>query len=392
MNKAEIGQAISQYKTPFYIFDTDILTEQIKKLRTALGADVELCYAIKANPFLIKELEEIIDHYEVCSPGEFHICERADINVNKVVMSGIYKNSDDIKYALDKYGNQITYTIESFSQYKFIKKYSDEHQLSIDVLLRLTNGSQFGMDETVVREIISNRKQDSFINIEGIQFFSGTQKKSGKKYERELNMLDKLCANFKEQYDFTVKKIEYGPGLPICYFEDDKNVEDTMLCSLACQIKELKFGGKVTLEIGRFIAALCGYYVTKVVDMKTNKNQSYCIVDGGIHHVNYFGQMMAMKKPPIIHYNEKSGEPNEWTICGSLCTTNDVLVKRYPFINISIGDTLIFEKVGAYSVTEGISLFLSRELPQVILYSKQDKFRLARNNFATDSLNYFQYK
>lgn len=392
MNENEIGLAIQKFKTPFYLFDTDVLTDQIKKIRTALGSKVQLCYAMKANPFIIKEMQDIVDYFEVCSPGEFHICERASIAMNKIVMSGVYKNADDIEYALKSYKNQITYTIESLFQWQMIENYTKKHQISVSVLLRLTNGNQFGMDETVIRHIIEERHNASYIHIEGIQFFSGTQKKTAGKFGKELDMLDTLCSDLKQQYDFTVQKLEYGPGLPIFYFEDEKNEEDAMLESLAGQIKKLTFGGTVTLEMGRFIAAPCGAYFTDIVDMKINKKQSYCIIDGGIHHVNYFGQMLAMKKPPILHWNKRSGEPKEWTVCGSLCTANDVLVKQYPFIDLQLGDTLVFQKVGAYSVTEGISLLLSRELPQVVLYSKQNKFRIARDNFPTDRLNYFNTK
>ncbi len=387
MDKSEIEYAIGQYQTPFYIFDTDILANQINKIRTALGTDVEICYAMKANPFVIKEMQDIVDYFEVCSHGEFSICELADIDVNKIVMSGVYKNFTDIETMIYEYGNQIIYTIESLSQWKNIADFTLEHQRHVRVLLRLTTGNQFGMDETVIREIIANRNKNPYIDIEGIQFFSGTQKKSTAKFEKELEMLDNLCADLQKQYAFNIKKIEYGPGLPICYFEDN-NVEDLMLDLLAKQIKKLNFKGKITLEIGRFIAASCGFYVTSVVDVKVNNNENFCIVDGGIHHINYLGQIMGMKKPFIIHLNEKSGETKEWTVCGSLCTVNDVLVKQYPFVDISQGDTLIFKKVGAYSVTEGISLFLSHELPQVLLYSEKCKFRLARSNYPTYILNY----
>ncbi|WMJ86930.1 diaminopimelate decarboxylase family protein [Anaerocolumna sp. MB42-C2] len=388
MNESILKQAISQYKTPFYIFNTDLLAVQINKLRTALGPDVELCYAMKANPFIIKELQDLVDFYEVCSPGEFRICERAQINMNQVVMSGVYKNQSDIEYALNQYGNQIIYTIESLTHWQLIENYALKQQITIRVLLRLTSGNQFGMDESLIRQIIENRHQN-FISIDGIQFFSGTQKKSIHKYENELNMLDQFCCDLKKQYDFTVKKLEYGPGLPVYYFEDETDEEELILGGLSQLIKKLTFGGKIALELGRSIAAPCGAYVTSIVDTKINKNQPYCIVDGGIHQVNYYGQMLAMKKPPLIHWNKRSGETREWTVCGSLCTINDVLVKQYPFTSLQTGDTLIFEKTGAYSVTEGISLFLSRELPQVLLYSEQNQFRIARNMILTDHLNYF---
>ncbi len=389
MNEAVIDVAIRQYKTPFYLFDSDQLTNRIKVLRDAFGSQVELCYAMKANSFLIKELQDIVDYFEVCSPGEFHICERAGIEMSKIVMSGVYKKAEDIEYALAQYGNQIIYTIESLSHWQIIAEYALEHEMPVKVILRLTSGNQFGMDESILRQLIEDRSKHTFLSIEGIQYFSGTQKKTVSKFEKELNMLIRLCSDLKEQYDFTVNKLEYGPGLPIYYFEDEKDEEMNILSSFSELLKNLNFNGKISLEMGRFIAAPCGSYVTTVVDSKENKKQSYCIVDGGINHMNYYGQMLAMKKPPLIHWNKREGSVREWTICGSLCTANDVLVKQYPFEELQVGDKLIFNKTGAYSVTEGISLFLSRQLPQVILYSEKKGYQLARNNFSTDSLNYF---
>ena len=37
--------------------------------------------------------------------------------------------------------------------------------------------------------------------------------------------------------------------------------------------------------------------MTKIVDQKKNDAVNVCIVDGGINHVNYYGQNMAMKTP-----------------------------------------------------------------------------------------------
>ena len=115
-----LKDAISEYKTPFYVFDTDVLVDRIKKIKSVLGSDVELCYAMKANPFLIKSMEKVIDSFEVCSPGEFHICERADVPMDKVIMSGVYKNAEDVEYALLNYGNKVIYTVESLLQWKII--------------------------------------------------------------------------------------------------------------------------------------------------------------------------------------------------------------------------------------------------------------------------------
>lgn len=52
--------------------------------------------------------------------------------------------------------------------------------------------------------------------------------------------------------------------------------------------------------------------MTSIVDMKVNKEQPYVIMDGGINHLNYYGQAMAMKQPYCTQLdtegNEKTGE------------------------------------------------------------------------------------
>lgn len=391
MNELQMKEAASKFKTPFYVFDSDVLNAQVKKIKDALQSTAKVCYAMKANPFIIAEILDTVDCFEVCSPGEFRICERANIPMEKIVMSGVYKNKDDIHYALDTYKTDGVYTVESYNQWVLLSKYAAENKMNIKVLLRLSNGNQFGMDKSVLESIVADRENHPYIHIEGVQYFTGTQKKPASKIEREIRKTDALVIELKEKYGFEAEKIEYGPGLPICYFDGEENVEDEMLEALCNAIKEMQFKGEIVLEMGRYIAAYCGYYFTKVVDEKVNKSQPYCIIDGGVHHVNYYGQMMAMKMPPIVHLEEdKDADEKNWSICGSLCTVNDVLVKAYPFKNLKLGDTLVFKKTGAYSSTEGISLLLSRDLPQIIVYSQKDGYRVARTHYATDIINYFK--
>ena len=143
-------------------------------------------------------------------------------------------------------------------------------------------------------------------------------------------------------------------------FKKDKSEDvENILSEFRALLESLNFRGKVVLEMGRFLAAACGYYVTSIVDMKVNKEQPYVIMDGGINHLNYYGQAMAMKQPYCTQLdtegNEKTGgEEESWNLCGALCTVSDVVVKRFPLHKPQLHDILVFERVGAYSVTEGI--------------------------------------
>ena len=97
---------------------------------------------------------------------------------------------------------------------------------------------------------------------------------------------------------------------------------------------------------------------------------------------------MAMKLPMCKIYPEKENYEEKWNLCGSLCTINDILVKQYPAGDIQIGDVLIFENTGAYCMTEGISLFLSRDLPGVIKIMENNEIKKVRENLPTYKLNY----
>ena len=141
--------------------------------------------------------------------------------------------------------------------------------------------------------------------------------------------------------------------------------------------------------MGRFFAAPCGFYFTRVMDVKTNEGVNYAIVDGGLNQLKYDGQLQGMQIPMIAHLRPESAEaeaPAPWTLCGSLCTTADVLARNVPFHQLAIGDVLVFERTGAYSVMEGMSVFLSREMPQVWL-AQGDEMTLLRDTFLTDVLN-----
>ena len=225
------------------------------------------------------------------------------------------------------------------------------------------------------------------INVKGIQYFSGTQKKSIKKLKRELKYVGELIRELSEECSFECKELEYGTGSPVCYFKEESFDEEEYFEILSQLLSSLPADIKITLEMGRSIAASCGTYYSKVVDKKSNKAGNFAIIDGGMNHLVYFGQCMAMKHPYFEMYPHRADDNAElWNICGSLCTVNDILVKSLPVTNLDTGDILIFKNTGAYCMCEGISLFLSRELPAVVIDDNGNS-QLVRNHFKTSQLN-----
>ncbi|MEG0616441.1 MAG: alanine racemase [Oscillospiraceae bacterium] len=375
-----------QYGTPSYVFDIDILRARMSEIRK-IFKDINICYSIKANPFLVNAMSQLTDMLEVCSPGELNICKRQNISGDKIILSGVCKTEEDIKDAIS--ANVAVYTAESQSQLELLNKVALQSGLILPVLLRLTSGTQFGMDEKELRNIIKNKDKYKGVQIDGIHYFAGTQRKKLDTAIAETEKLGDLCQSLYADYGFTVKNLEYGAGLNVPYFEGD-DFTDTLkpLRELIQHLKKLASFAKLTVEMGRFFVFDCGFYLTDIVDIKQNNDSVYAMCNGGVNHVNYFGGTMGMKTPIIKHFTTKNkDDKRSYTLCGSLCTTADILLRKKDFTGLNIGDTLCFCNIGAYSVTEGLYLFLSRPLPKILLYSHEHGIIVARDFYNTDILN-----
>ena len=157
--------------------------------------------------------------------------------------------------------------------------------------------------------------------------------------------------------------------------------------------QDLQWKGIVTIEMGRAYAAECGCYVTTELDIKENNGKAICLVDGGIHQLNYDGQIKGMYRPQmaVIPADEPCDRAQkDWGIYGSLCTMNDLLCRSFPE-TLGLGDRVVFFKTGAYSFYEGMSLFLSHELPAVVLFGEKDGFIRARDQIQSYTFNMAKY-
>lgn len=387
MMMEQLKTLAAQLPTPAYVFDTDLFARRAQLVRQAFGPEVGLCFSIKANPFLLSSLPEVFDKIEVCSPGELTICEKTDADMGKVIFSGVNKTAADVERAMeDQVG---TFTAESRLHLELINSSAIRHGKCVDLLLRLTGGSQFGMDETDVLDIIRNRSAFPGVKIVGIHYFTGTQKRKAKVIEKELDLVEAFLEKVRTDLDFCLERVEYGTGLAVDYFDPEADAkEEERLYAVAPRIRSLAQKTELTVEMGRFFAAPCGFHFTKVMDTKCNCGINYAIVDGGLNMLKYDGQIQGMQIPKIYHIGEDaSAEQEKWTLCGSLCTTADVLARNAEFSGLKMGDVLVFARTGAYSAMEGMAVFLSREMPVIALYSEEKGLRIVRQRIDTDVFN-----
>ena len=394
MDSIAFQECVSTLGTPSYLFDLDRFDERVRLVRSCFGDQTSLCFSIKANPFLVGFLPDEIDRLEVCSPGELTICEKAGIPMEKLIFSGVHKSIRDIERAAeDGVG---AFTAESRLHMELLSAVGAARGQKLPTLIRVTDvkgGSQFGVDVAELFRILAERRSYPGVQIVGLHYFTGTQKRKGKKIIEELDALSALIQRLRDELHFETGRIEYGTGLAVDYFTPDADeTEERRLAEISERIRTFAGETDLTVEMGRFFAAPCGYYFTKIVDMKTNCGIHYVITDGGMNHLKYDGQLQGMQIPEIIHLKRNEAprsdqDMEKWTICGSLCTTGDILARDVELQHPEIGDVLVFGRTGAYSVTEGIALFLSREIPAAAVCSEKTGVKLVRREIPADPFN-----
>ncbi|MDO4566080.1 MAG: alanine racemase [Oscillospiraceae bacterium] len=387
MKAGRLKQLAEKYGTPLYVFDKGELLRRFAGIRKAAGDEVGLCFAVKANPFLIEALCDTADSFEVCSPGELELCAAAGISGSKIVFSGVNKTELSVARAFDL--EVSLFTAESKRQLDIISEEARKRQKTARVILRLSSGAQFGMDKETLFGLLRIREDRAFTDIEGIHYFTGTMKRSAEKTAQEAEYLSSVIDEAEKTLGFKTRLVEYGPGFGVPYFDSEPDEGLSLLESAVQRLGALKKGRKLVLEMGRYFSASCGVYLTAVNDIKTSDGANYCIVDGGINHISYYGAMMGMKRPLIEHIPRfgADGPDEKWCVCGSLCTFSDILVRDAQLRGLSPGDILAFKNAGAYCMTEGLSLFLSRALPAVVLVDTDGGDALLRQAVETYPLN-----
>ena len=155
MDKQSLSAIAAEFGTPSFVFDESVLATRMREIKRIVGDSVHLCYSIKANPFLIPAMQELVELLEVCSPGELEICESLKVDPKTVLFSGVNKTLADIEHAMD--AGVIRFTAESPLHIRLLEQAAAARNVVYPVLLRLTAGSQFGMDESDLLSAIENR-------------------------------------------------------------------------------------------------------------------------------------------------------------------------------------------------------------------------------------------
>lgn len=376
---------VKERKTPFYLYSSKQLERQVEYLKSHIDPAVKIFYSTKANshPYLLRQLVQLGLSLDVASLGELNRALETKIGPDRLEFTGPAKSYDEIKLALQSRIGQIV--VESMSELGRIEKLALELGIVAPVVLRLNPSqkiwhsgrkvenewSQFGSDETQIIEI-AKRAMGSR-NLEFCGFHVHTQShflnfefaiEAHRLALESIERVGRICGIGQLKY------VNLGGGLGVAYCLEDEALDlesygKELNLLLTKSRKNPLFGScQYQIELGRFIAAPMGYFVTSIVDIKHSYGKKILITDGGFSQAQMacgIGQIVRRNLRMDLVAIDKNLERETVQIAGPSCYSRDLIAVEVNLPKAKIGDLICIHNMGAYGLQFSPNHFLCHE-------------------------------
>ncbi|TCP37286.1 pyridoxal-dependent decarboxylase, exosortase A system-associated [Sphingomonas sp. BK235] len=383
---ADAAALVAEHGSPLFVYDLSAVAAQVARFRAAMPAAIGLHYAIKANPFapLLAAMAPLVDGLDVASGGEL---ERA-LAVKPaaaVSFAGPGKRDDELAAAI---AAGATLNIESAGEARRALALGERLGIAPRAAVRVNpdlelrgsgmkmggRASPFGIDAeeaaAVVRALIAGGA-----TWRGFHIFAGSQAlDAGALIETQAATLA-LAARLADAVGAAPPLVNLGGGFGVPYFAGDvaldvERVGAALAESLARRADVLAESG-FALELGRWLVAEAGVYLTRVVDRKVSRGETFLVVDGGLHHQlaasGNFGTVVRRNYPLAVAGRMGAAGEEEVSVVGCLCTPLDRLGDRVLLPRAAEGDVIAVFLAGAYGLTASPSAFLGHPAPAEVV-------------------------
>lgn len=364
-------------RTPFYHYDTELLTQTLEAIKKEIGdkPNYHLHYAVKANanPKVLKLISQAGFGADCVSGGEIRASLAAGFPAEEIVYAGVGKSDWEINLGLD--ADIAYFNVESIAELEVINELAAQKQKVARVSFRInpnvgahthaniTTGlaeNKFGIAMEDMEKVIGIAAGMNHVKFIGLHFHIGSQILEMDDFKALCNRINELQDRL-EKAGISVENINVGGGLGIDYQAPDANPIPDFKAYFETYEKNLKLrdGQHLHFELGRAVVGQCGSLITRVLYVKQATVKQFAIVDAG---------MTDLLRPALYHAyhqieNLSSEEAEEvYDVVGPICESSDVFAKEYKLNKCHRGDLIALRSAGAYGEIMA-SQYNCRELP-----------------------------
>ena len=373
---------MAQQAGSVFIYDIDALAAHARQLKAEMEAALpgrgRVWYACKANPLshIIKALDQAGFSFDVASEGELTHVLAQGVAPEHILLTGPAKGEAFFRQALG--AGVSTFVLESRVQRDLLLKLLPEYpEINPTVLLRVQlqwdgdqtsvlGGAQitpFGMDVQSAGELI----RENTLQIQGVHVFQW-----GNILE-SAHLASIWGASLTQSLSLHPRAtiVDVGGGLGVPYEPHEPVLSwSHALGALKKALAHAQAPDQfhVWMELGRYVTAPFGYFLTRVVDRKDVYGKAMLVLESGVNHL---ARPMLVGQPfPVSLLRTSTAQPISYALHGPLCTSLDFLGDHGLPADVQVGDILVFGQVGAYGFTESMPYFLCHDLPAEALLSQ----------------------
>ena len=376
--------------TPCFIVDEKELKENIESLHDALKQTWDnyiIGYSYKTNSLLwiINYLKQQGVYAEVVSDLEFKLAKEINYDYKKIIFNGPNKGK---KIFIDSIKKGSIVNIDSHRELEWLKEERFDEEVSVGIRVNFNlekecpgetamglDGGRFGfsLENGDLQRVVKEIDELENVKISGIHLHHTTKTRSLNIYK----VLARKACEISKLFDYELEYVDIGGGFfgglenKPSYYNYMKVISDELRKCFNSKYT------KLIVEPGAALIASPVSFMCEVVDVKDTYNNRIVTVNVSRNNIdplmnknNYFLE---------INYNSKKNKIKEQIICGYTCMENDRIIKLSDKEELSIGDRVLFNKVGSYTMC--LSPLFIEYFPTVYLKNIDNEFKCIREKW-----------
>lgn len=358
-----LPELAERYATPLYVYSRQALRAAWESYAHAVaGRNALICYGMKANSNLaiLQEFHRLGAGFDIVSGGELARALKAGAQAQRIVFSGVGKQSWEIRAALT--AGIKCFNVESGAELERLADIAHEMGIRAPVSLRVNpdvdahthpyistglKENKFGIAIEAAPALYRQAMQHPSLEVVGVGCHIGSQILEIAPYLDALDKLLTLISHLAEQ-GIILQHLDLGGGLGIRYADETPLTPTQLLDPVFEILKERGFDHlQLILEPGRSLVGNAGILLTRIEYLKHTEVRDFAIVDAA---------MNDLMRPALYEawHDVEPVEPHHgmatriYDIVGPICESGDWLA-RARTLALEPGDLLAIMSAGAYA-------------------------------------------
>ncbi|MFT5138462.1 MAG: ornithine decarboxylase [Lysobacterales bacterium] len=375
--EAPYRQFIESYGSPLLVLDCEALRQHYQKLKRALPG-VELFFAIKSMPVeqaLITLASEGAS-FDIATSGEIDMLRKIGVQSSRTVHTHPIKRDIDIRDALT-FGCK-TFVVDNIDELQKFVPWSKNVEILLRVSFRGKDAAcdlsrKFGCGVQKVLFLLEEASRLG-IKVKGLSFHVGSQSMTPDGHIEAINACREFFMDSTLCGTEHLTMLDIGGGFPADYQRSGFDLE-AFCAPIVHALAEYPAHVRIIAEPGRVLSAPCMTSICTVVGKAERAEEQWYYLDDGVYG-GYSGIVYDHGCYPLTLFSDgECSYPS--VLAGPTCDSIDIVQETTNLPLLQIGDILVGEQMGAYSIATA-SEFNSIPKPKLVVINSSKPLAYAQ--------------